>query len=148
MACSPALGCNATSLLDTNPAFQTIVLGFKPLYEAWASDHLRRDDDNVSAICEFLSSSTGKLLRFDGLRWIHTALVGDNPVYISGSSRALESLVHLLDTTLTEDLPTLSADSVPRSTFLALVDILVAKQTPAALALQERARRLLRPDRS
>lgn len=142
------LGCNARADLDRNPAFQAVVLGFKALYEAWATKHLSRDDDNVTALCSFLSSSTGKPLRFDGLRWLLAALTGDHAVFIGGRSGALDSLVHLLDVILAEDVAALSADSSARSTFLALVDILVAKQVPTALALQERARRLLRPDRS
>jgi hypothetical protein len=101
----------------------------------------------VTAVCSFLSSSTGKLLRSEGLRWIHAALVGNDPVYIRWRSSAFESQVHLLDVTLSEDLSALSGNPEARSTFLALLDILVAKQIPAALALQERARRLLRPDR-
>jgi hypothetical protein len=141
------LGCNAATWLDANPSFQTVLLGFKPLYEAWATNHRRRDDHNVTAVCSFLSSSTGKLLRLEGLRWIHAALVGNDPVYIRWRSSAFESQVHLLDVTLSEDLSALSGNPEARSTFLALVDILVAKQIPAALALQERARRLLRPDR-
>ncbi|MDD1523465.1 MULTISPECIES: hypothetical protein [Bradyrhizobium] len=141
-------GCYATDSLDANPAFQTIVLGFKPLYQVWASRHLRKDDDNVKAICSFLSSSTGKLLRLDGLSWIHAVLVGNDPVYIGWRSTALDSLVNLLDVILAEDISILSGTPAARSTFLAIIDALVAKQVPAALALQERARRLLRPDRS
>lgn len=141
------LGCYATDSLDANPAFQTIVLSFKPLYEAWASQHLRRDDDNLRAVCSLLSSSTGKLLRLDGLRWIHAVLTGQDAVYMGWRSNAPEALVNLLDVALSEDLTALSADSAARSTFLAVIDILVAKQVPAALALQERARRLLRPER-
>ncbi|MET4232615.1 ABC-type cobalamin/Fe3+-siderophores transport system ATPase subunit [Bradyrhizobium sp. LA6.10] len=142
------LGYRARDDLDRNEAFQAIVLNFKPLYAAWASEHLNRDDDNVTALCSFLSSSTGKPLRFDGLNWLQAALSGDHSVYIGGNSNAFDSMVHLFDVILSEDISTLSFDTQARSTFLSLVDILVAKQVPAALTLQERARRLLRPDRS
>lgn len=141
------LGCYATDTLDANPGFQTVVLGFKPLYEAWALQHLRKDDENVRALCSFLSSSTGRPLRLDGLRWIHAVVTGDDAVHIGWRSTAPEALVNLLDVALSEDLAGLSADPAARSTFLAVIDILVAKQVPAALALQERARRLLRPER-
>lgn len=141
------LGCSAARKLDTNPIYQTVVAGFKDLFEAWANDHLRRDDSNVVALCSFLASSTGKALRLSGLTWVHSALTGDDPVYITWRSSALTALTDLLDVSLAEDLSALSADPGARSTFLALVDLLVARQANAALALQERARRLLRPDR-
>ncbi|WP_342723358.1 hypothetical protein AAFG07_29945 [Bradyrhizobium sp. B097] len=142
------LGCNATSTLNANPAFQTLVFELKSLYDAWAVAHLRRDDDNITAICAFLSSSTGKRLRLGGLEWIHSALVGEHPVYIASRSSALDSLVNLLDAMLTEDISLLAGSPAARSTYLTLIDILVARQVAAALALQERARRLLRADRT
>lgn len=141
------MGLRASSYLDTNPVFQTVVFDFLPLYHEWASTHLRRDDENVSALCAFLSSATGKRLRFEGLCWLHAALVGDDAVYIGWRSGSLEAMVNLLDVILADDILALSSDAAARSTFLALIDVLVAKQVSAALTLQERARRLLRPER-
>jgi hypothetical protein len=53
------------------------------------------------------------------------------------------ALIEFLNVTLTQDVQELRSDGRARDAFLALVALLVSKQVPAALALQERARRLL-----
>jgi len=54
-----------------------------------------------------------------------------------------DALTEFLNVTLTQDTPALRSDTAARDAFLALVGLLVSKQLPAALALQERARRAL-----
>jgi hypothetical protein len=60
-------------------------------------------------------------------------------------------MTNLLDVMLTENLDELTTNALARDALLELVAILVKRQAPAALALQERARAKLagkRPDSS
>jgi hypothetical protein len=53
------------------------------------------------------------------------------------------ALTDFLDVTLSEEAAKLSADTKARDAVLALIALLVARQVPAALALQERSRQVL-----
>jgi hypothetical protein len=68
------LGCGSELSLDQVTELQTTVLKMKDLYESWADKHLGREEDHVTYFCGFLSSSTGRLLRFDGLQWLHHSI--------------------------------------------------------------------------
>jgi hypothetical protein len=61
------LGLGSESILDRNTAFQGIVRQMTRYYERWAREHLSREEDNVTALCFFLASSTGRSLRMNGL---------------------------------------------------------------------------------
>jgi hypothetical protein len=54
-----------------------------------------------------------------------------------------DALIEFLNVTLTQDTQALRSDTAARDAFLALAALLISKQLPAALALQERARRAL-----
>ena len=134
------LGFGSLSFLDRNPAFQGIVHQMSHYYERWAREHLSREEDNIVGLCFFLASSTGRSLRMKGLGWLQQA-VGEKSWYRHAMGNAL---VEFLNIMLTEDAQELRSDDVARDAFLALVTLLVLKQVPAALALQERARQSLR----
>jgi hypothetical protein len=131
------LGCRSESILDRNAAFQLVVHQMGDFYERWAREHLARDEDNVVALCVFLASSTGRLLRINGLGWLHQAVTIDTWY----RSEMGDALVEFLNTVLAQDAQTVRTNVPARDAFLALVALLIAKQVPAALALQERARR-------
>jgi hypothetical protein len=133
------LGFGSQALLDGNPAFQGIVTQMAPYYERWAREHLARDDDNVTGLCFFLASSSARSLRMMGLKWLKQAVT--TPDWYRPAMG--DALIEFLNVTLTEDTPGLRSDIAARDAFLALVALLVSKQLPAGLALQERARRAL-----
>jgi hypothetical protein len=130
------LGFGSEAFLDRNPAFQGIVRGMAHHYERWAREHLAREEDNVTGLCLFLASSTGHSLRMKGLGWLQQAVTA-KPWYRSAMGNAL---LEFLNVTLTQDAQELRSDTAARDAFLALVALLVSKQVPAALTLQERAR--------
>jgi hypothetical protein len=133
------LGFGSQTRLDGNPAFQGIVSQMAHHYERWAREHLSREDDNVTGLCFFLASSTARSLRVKGLGWLQQAVtVKDWYRPAMG-----DALIEFLNVTLTQDAQALRADGAARDAFLVLVALLVSKQLPAALALQERARRAL-----
>ncbi|MGB7099659.1 MAG: hypothetical protein WBD95_12965 [Xanthobacteraceae bacterium] len=133
------LGFRSETNLNRYPLFQGIVDGMAHHYERWALEHLSREEDNVTGLCFFLASSTGCSLRIRGLGWLQEAVAAE-PWYRAEMGNAL---VEFLNATLTQDADELRANVPARDALLDLVAILVSKQVAAALALQERARRLL-----
>ena len=136
------LGFRSEAFLDRYPAFQDIVRQMAHYYECWAREHLSREEDNITGLCFFLASSTGRSLRLKGLGWLNQAVTAE-PWYRPAMGNAL---IEFLNVTLTQDAQELRSDTAARDAFLALIALLVSKQVPAALALQERARRLLSRD--
>jgi hypothetical protein len=140
------LGCGSELTLDQVATFQTIVLQMSDLYESWAQQHLNRHEDNVAHLCGFLSSSTGRLLRVDALQWLLHALQGQTRASHWYQTHTGSALTDFLDVTLSEEADKLLADTKARDAVLALIALLVTRQVPAALALQERARQVLTGD--
>lgn len=142
------LGCGSELSLDQVAELQTTVLQMRDLYQSWADKHLDRDEDHITYFCGFLSSSTGRRLRLDGLQWLHRSLqsqaAASREWRRSGTAAAM---TNLLDVTLTEDADELARNVPAREALLALVVILVQRQAPAALALHERTRKALTGNR-
>jgi hypothetical protein len=132
------LGFGSTAILDHNAAFQDIAQQMSDYYERWARENLAREEDNITALSLFLASATGRPLRLNALRWLQEAVTPESSWYRAAMGNAL---LELLNVMLIQDLDALRADSGARDAFLALTALLVTKQVPAALALQERARR-------
>jgi len=135
------LGCGSELSLDQVIGFQSTVLEMRDLYESWADKHLSREEDNVLFFCRFLSSSTGRPLRLDGLQWLHRSIRQQetgNLRWRRGETSG--AMTDLIDAVLTENITELSTNTSARDALLELVAILVKQQAPAALALQERAK--------
>jgi hypothetical protein len=133
------VGFRSEAFLDRHPTFQDIVRQMAHYYERWAREHLSREEDNVTGLCYFLASSTGRSLRMNGLGWLQQAVAAE-PWYRPAMGNAL---IEFLNVALTQDTQELRSETMARDALLALVALLVSKQAPAALALQELARRLL-----
>jgi hypothetical protein len=135
------LGCGSELWLDQIAGLQTTVMQMKDLYESWADKHLDREEDHIPYFCGFLSSSTGRLLRLDGLQWLNRSIrqqaAGTLRWRRSSTSGAMTDLI---DVVLTEHIHELITNPPARDALLELVAILVKQQAPAALSLQERAR--------
>jgi hypothetical protein len=130
------LGCRSESLLNRDAAFQPAVQRMHEFYARWAREHLARDEDNVVSLCYFMASPTGHPLRIDGLGWLQRAAAAH-----SWRGRTENALIEYLNVVMTQDALAVRGNVAAREAFLALVAHLVEKQIPAALALQERARR-------
>lgn len=107
-----------------------------------ARKHLNHDEDNLGGLCGFLASEAGAPIRLDGLLWLAAAL---NPVMPGADwhrDRTGSALVELLDVIAKQDAEKVSASAEAREALVQLAAHLVARQVPAALALQERISRL------
>lgn len=134
------LGCGSEPLLDQVAELQTTVSDMRNLYESWAHVHLERDEENIAYFCGFLSSSTGSCLRLDGIQWLNQSFQIHAASRQWRRSGTAEAMINLLDVILTNDTGELASNVPARDAWLGLMAMLVKKQVPAALALQERAK--------
>ena len=134
------LGCGSELLLDQVAELQTTVSDMRSLYESWAHVHLERDEENIAYFCGFLSSSTGSCLRLDGIQWLNQSFQIHAASRQWRRSGTAEAMINLLDVILTNDTGELASNVPARDAWLGLMAMLVIKQVPAALALQERAK--------
>ena len=138
------LGCGSELHLDRVPELREFVWQMRDLYESWAINHLQRDEDQIAYFCQFLSSSTGSLLRLFGLQLLQRALT--RPTNSSSEWRRPGTggaLLELMNVTLSQDADKLVRDSGARDALIGSIAMLVKHQVPAALALQERAKKAL-----
>lgn len=117
-------------------------LRMKDVYERWAQGHLARDEECVTRFSHFLTTRFGAPLRLDGLRWIAAMLNAKNLSNHWYREETGIALVELVAAALGSDAHALSKDADARQALVELAAALAAKNTPAALALQERIKRL------
>jgi hypothetical protein len=141
------LGCGSESLLDRNAEVSTVVEGMKDLFASWAGRHLPRDEDHFTYLCGFLASTSGERLRLEGIGWLDRALQSEG-VDSWRRSQAGASMVDFLDVVLSQSADKLLRQITVRDAYLRLIAVLVKRQVPSALALQERARTILSAVRS
>ncbi len=131
------LGCGSEGVLDHVPALQKKVYDMKDIYQLWANTHLEKSG-NVDYFCGFLASSTGRLLRIDGLHWIYTTMQikqDEKPLW-----QLPNTVVDFLAMVLKDNMSGLTKDAKARAKFLEIVDVLVKNDCNEALVLQERAK--------
>jgi hypothetical protein len=130
---------NEDALSRLNPG---AALRMKDVYERWSATHLTRDEELVTRFCHFLATSFGTPLRLDGLRWIAAMLKERGPSgrwYRDGTG---EALVELVAAALGSDAQALSKNPQALQALIEIAADLAAKNVPAALALQERIKKL------
>jgi hypothetical protein len=137
------LGCGSESSLGGIPEIQAVVLQMRDLWETWARKHLARKEENVSAFCAFLSTPVGKPLRMDGLQWLLPAIQGEARAANWHRQETGSALTDFLNVTFSQDADKILGNAKARDALLILVAHVVARQVPAALALQERVRQIL-----
>ena len=134
------LGYGNKNALQTLPS--GAALRMRDVYERWAGLHLGSDEECITRFCHFLTTEFGSSLRLDGLRWIATMLKANNPRsywYRNGTS---DALIELINTSLNENAQTLANNNQARQALVEISAVLVTKNIPTALALQERIKRL------
>ncbi len=117
-------------------------LRMRDVYERWAEQHLERDEECTKRFCYFLTTEFGASLRFDGLRWIATMLKENVPSSYWYRKGTGDALVTLIDSSLTQDAQALANDNEARQSLVEISAVLVARNIPAAMVLQERIKRL------
>jgi hypothetical protein len=125
------------------PGHAALIVSMRDLYKTWADNELAHGEDNVAGFSGFLATDSGAPLRMEGLQWIAAALRADPDFgkwYRDSTSNAF---MEFLDTVATENAAEVSKDEPARQALLELVAHAVSRQFPAALALQERIRKLL-----
>lgn len=120
----------------------TLVVEMRDLYEKWARKHLSGDEDNVAGFCRFLASNAGTVIRLDGLLWLTESFQSDRGASRWHREGTGSALVEFLDVIVSQEAQKVSADHKVREALVGLAADLVARQVPAALALQERIRRM------
>jgi hypothetical protein len=137
------LGFGFESQLARIPGHRGVVFDARGLYVLWAEKYLPQEEDNLGALCHFLQSDAGAVLRIDGLSWVSQATLHDQTH--AGRwyrDRTGNAMVEFLDVLVTQEATEIAKNPALRDSLIRLGAHLAAKQTPAALALQERIGRL------
>lgn len=113
-------------------------LRMRDVYERWAGEHLGRDEECITRLCNFLTTEFGAPLRLAGLRWIADMLKPCNPSHNWYRDGTGDALIDLVDTSLNQDARVLAKDSQARHALVEIAAGLAARNIPTALALQER----------
>ena len=139
-----ALGFAQPDALARPSGAARLVESMRDLYRAWALKRLLDDDeDNLAALCSFLSTKAGIALRLEGLVWIGNVLgdpFEDRRWY---RDRTSATFVEFLTTVITENGAAAIAQPETRQALIDLIGLAVSKQLAAALALQDRLKGLL-----
>jgi hypothetical protein len=118
---------------------------FTPLYmAAWAKKRLTGDEANLAGFCEFIATKVGAPLRIDGLQWIADAMKANPNLGKWFRDRTSNAFMEFLDVVVSEHATELSKNDKSRQALLDLAAHAVSRQLTAALALQERIRRVFR----
>jgi hypothetical protein len=136
------LGFGASDFLKRTPQHATLIGMMRDLFEVWAKRRLTGDEDNFAGFCGFLGTEVGKPLRLDGLEWIADAMKANPERGKWFRERTSSAFMEFLDVLVSEHAAELSRDDKARRALLDLAAHAVSRQFPAALALQERIRRL------
>lgn len=134
------LGFGADTYILRAPRHASLVGRMRDLYQSWAEKHLGGDEDDLAGFCGFLSSEAGRVLRLDALLCIAQAIKADASAGRWYRDRTRSAFMGFLDVMMTEHADELSGNPPARQALIDLVAHAVAKQIPAALALQERIR--------
>jgi Novel STAND NTPase 1 len=137
------LGFGFESQLARIPGHQAMVTEARGLYALWAEKYLPLDEENLGALCHFLQSDAGAVLRLEGLPWVsQAALREETRAGRWHRDRTGNAMVEFLDVLVSQEAAAITKTPALRDSLVQLAAHLAAKQTPAALALQERIGRL------
>lgn len=136
------LGFGASDYLKRVPGHAALIGTMRDLFEVWAKKRLTRDEDNLAGFCGFLGTEVGKPLCIDGLQWIADAMKANPDLGKWFRDRTSNAFMEFLDVLVSEHPAEFALDDNARQALLDLSAHAVSRQLTAALALQERIRRL------
>lgn len=117
-------------------------LRMRDVYERWAQLHLGRDEECVTRFSYFLTTEFGASLRLDGLRWIAAMFKVRKPSDYWYRDGIYDAVVELINVSLNQNAPDLVRDGQARQALFEIAAVLVVRNVPAALTLQERIKQL------
>jgi hypothetical protein len=136
------LAFGASDHLKRLPRHAALVAMMRDLFEVWAKKRLTSHEDNLAGFCAFLSSGAGRPLRIDGLQWIADAMKADLDLGKWFRDQTSNAFMEFLNVLVSDHATELSRDDKARQALLDLAVHAESRQLMAALALQERIRRL------
>jgi hypothetical protein len=136
------LAFGASDDLKRLPRHAALVAMMRDLFEVWAKKRLTGDEDNLAGFCAFLSTEAGKSLRMNGLLWIADAMKSNPDLGKRFRDQTSNAFMEFLNVLVSDHAAELSRDGKARQALLDLAAHAVSRQLTAALALQERIRRL------
>jgi len=132
----------ANSSALARAASPDLITSMRDLYAAWAEKRLPADEDSLAGFCGFVGTRAGEPLRLDGLLWIAKALQKpEGSKWYRG--RTSSAFMEFLGALVTETGDEVLNRQDTRQALLDLLAVAVSRQLPAALALQDRAKKLL-----
>jgi len=136
------LGFGASDYLKRLPDHDSLIEMMRHLFEVWAKKRLTRDEDNLAGFCGFLGTEAGKPLRMDGLQCVADAMKANPDLGKWFRERTSNAVMEFLDVLVSEHAAELARNGKARQALLDLAAHAVSRQLTAALALQERIRRV------
>ena len=132
------LGCGSETSLDQVPGIEDSVWEMRDLYERWAGVHLENEEDNIAYLCNFLSLKVGQRLRARAVTWLERILChgGRRAGWYRNSTTS--GLTNFISTVLA-DKHLIATHADTREPLLRIIGLLVTRQVPTALVLQEKA---------
>jgi hypothetical protein len=136
------LGFGASDCLERIPDHATLIGMTRDLIKLWAEKRLTRDEYNLAGFCEFLATKVPAPLRIDGLQWIADAMKANPNLGKWFRDRTSNAFMEFLDILVSEHAAEWSKNDKSRQALLGLAAHAVSRQLTAALALQERIRKI------
>jgi len=137
------LGFGNSAALGRLVDHANLIAAMQDAYRSWAEKRLSENEDNIASFCNFLNTEVATTLRLDGLIWVAAALRAESDVLRGRRDYTGSAFVEFLDTLVTEHAAEISNSEEHRQALLELVAAAVSRQFPAALALQDRVKKIL-----
>ena len=136
------LGFGASDYLKRLPDHVTLIGMMRDLFKVWAKKRLTDAEDNLAEFCGFLGAEAGKPLRIDGLLLIADAMKADADLGKWFRDETSNAFMEFLNVLVSDHAAEVSRDAGALRALLDLAAHAVSRQLTAALALEERIRRL------
>ncbi len=136
------LGFSELGCLKRIPDHGALIEIARDLFEVWAKKRLPGDEDNLAGFCGFLATEVGTPLRMDGLQWIAETMKANADLGKWFRDQTSNVFMEFLDVLVSDHAAALAQNEKGRQALLELAAHAVSRQLTAALALQERIRRL------
>jgi hypothetical protein len=136
------LGFGAWDCFKRVPGHAVLIGTMRDQFEVWAKKRLTRDEDNLAGFCGFLGTEAGKPLRIHGSQWIADAMKANPNLGKWFRDRTSNAFMEFLDVLVSQHPAELARDENALQALFELSAHAVSRQLSAALALEERIRRL------
>ncbi|MDB5804638.1 MAG: hypothetical protein JWN73_1960 [Betaproteobacteria bacterium] len=123
---------------------QNMIWALRDAYQRWAQERLQRDDTNLHHFCAFLAAKLADKLRPLAISWVRTGIEKHDLTKYWKPKKAGAALLECIATLLSQiERGEASMDDKLRADVLWLCTLLVSKEVPSAIVLQQRVQRYL-----